>query len=164
MKKEENSEKKSNNSRTTHLPKLTIKPFSGNVLEWMTFFDSYKVAIHQSNLSDIEKFNYLRGFLTDDALKTIEGLTLSSENYEKAISVLEERYGNKDIIIAKHMKELIDLKPIQSDEDTRALRKFYDTLEVHVRSLMSLNIDKLRSATETNTDRKTPNTDKTCFN
>ena len=45
---------------TVKLPKLTIQPFKGNLTTWITFWDSYKAAIHEnSSLSDIDKFNYL---------------------------------------------------------------------------------------------------------
>ena len=54
---------------TVKLPKLTIKSFKGDLTTWITFWDSYKAAIHEnSSLSDIDKFNYLRSLLQGPAL------------------------------------------------------------------------------------------------
>ena len=103
-------------------------------MEWSSFYDSFLSAVHKSSLSDIEKFNYLKGFLRDEALKTVSGLTLTSENYVKALDLLKEWYGNKEIIIAKLMKELVNLPSIKSDEDLKGLRRVYDKLENHVKS------------------------------
>ena len=64
------------------LPKLAIQSFKGELTAWVTFWDSYEVAIHtKSSLSDIEKFTYLRTFLQGPALEAIAGLTLTAANY-----------------------------------------------------------------------------------
>ena len=86
------------------LPKLTIKPFSGNVTAWTTFWDSYKSTIHENGeLSDIEKLNYLRSLLTHGAADAISRLTLTAANYKEAIQILTKRYGNKQQIVHKHI-------------------------------------------------------------
>ena len=41
------------------LPKLNLPVFTGDIMEWMTFWDSYNAAVHSdSKLSDVEKFTY----------------------------------------------------------------------------------------------------------
>lgn len=107
------------------LPKLIIKPFDGNLQQWKTFYDCFVTSVHETHLSNIEKFNYLKGYMVGDAAKIIEGLTLSNENYEKALDMLKETYGDKDKIVSMHMKELVEMEPVVSDEDVAALRKFY---------------------------------------
>ena len=57
------------------LPKLSIKPFNGDITQWTTFWDSFKSAIHENPaLSDIDKFNYLRSLLERSAKESIAGL------------------------------------------------------------------------------------------
>jgi len=57
---------------TTRLPKLTLPTFSGNPLMWQTFWDSFSAAVHSNNsLTGVQKFNYLRAQVTDEAAKTI---------------------------------------------------------------------------------------------
>ena len=47
-----------------NLAKLQIQPFNGNPLEWLTFWDSFRNAVHENDsLSDIDKMNYLKGML-----------------------------------------------------------------------------------------------------
>ena len=73
------------------------------------------------------------------ALDAISGLSLTASNYEEAIAILKKRFGNKLQIINRHMDILVNVSPV-INEDTRKLRKLYDTLESHVRSLKSLGL------------------------
>ena len=95
-------------SNKVRLPKLTIKPFNGKLTAWTPFWDSFKSAIHQNpELSKVDKFNYLRSMVTHGALEAISGLTLNSANYDEAIEILRKRFGNKQLIINKHMEQLL---------------------------------------------------------
>ena len=41
------------------LPKLTIQPYSGDLVDWTSFWDSFEASIHKNtSLSEIEKFSY----------------------------------------------------------------------------------------------------------
>lgn len=45
-------------SPRVRLPKLTIKPFNGDLTPWTIFWDSHESSIHKnSSLSDIDRFN-----------------------------------------------------------------------------------------------------------
>ena len=90
-----------------NLPKLHIQPFDGNPLEWLTFWDSYSNAVHNNHeLNNIEKMNYLKGLITCNAVRAISGLPMTSQNYEKAIEMLKERFGRKQVLINAHMESL----------------------------------------------------------
>ncbi|XP_068739220.1 uncharacterized protein [Montipora capricornis] len=55
-----------------NLPKLHIQPFDGNPLAWLTFWDSYSNAVHNNHeLNNIDKMNYLKGFISCNAACTI---------------------------------------------------------------------------------------------
>ena len=124
------------------LPKISLPRFNGNPVKWTSFWDSYQSAIHlNSNLSDVDKFNYLRTLLDSTAFEAIAGLTLSSTNYHQAIEILRKQFGNKQVIISKHMDTLMSVDPISSDRHLRDLRRLYDNTESHVRSLKSLGIE-----------------------
>ena len=123
------------------LPKLTIRPFNGDLTAWITFWDPYKAAIHDNPaLSDIDKFNYLRSLLERAALEAISGLTLTAANYQEAISILEKRFGNKQQIVAKHMDILLNVEAVMSQYNLKGLRHLYDLIESQVRSLKSLGV------------------------
>ena len=126
------------------LPKLELSTFKGNVLEWQGFWDQFKVAIHQNEgLSDIDKFKYLKRYLAGQALACISGLSLSSANYTQAIKLLEERFGNPQVLVSAHMESLLKLGKVNNMDNVKGLRKLYTDVENCVRNLRSLDM-KLR--------------------
>ena len=123
------------------LPKLTLKSFNGDITTWISFWDSYNSAIHQNTeLADIDKFNYLKSLLEKSAADAIAGLALTTANYEEAISILKKRFGNKKQIIGRHMDLLLNADAVTSDQNLKGLRQLYDHVESHVRSLKSLGV------------------------
>ena len=122
------------------LPKLILPKFRGDVTTWTGFWDSYKSAVHDNeSLSKIDKFNYLKSLLEGAASRAIQGLTLSSSNYDSAVEILEQRFGRPQQIISAHMNEILKIQPCASDRPS-SLRFLYDKLSVHVRGLSSLGV------------------------
>ena len=108
----------------------------------MTFIDSFEATVDRStNLSDVEKLNYLSSYLEKDALHTISGMPKTNANYKKALELLRNRFGNLQKIKSTYMNEFLKLKRIASDRDVKAIRLFYDDIEIHVRSLDRLGIN-----------------------
>ena len=65
------SETKSN----VKLPKLDLKKFDGEPTEWQSFFEMFLSAVDSNdNLSNVEKFTYLKSYLEKEATRTIQGL------------------------------------------------------------------------------------------
>ena len=119
------------------LPKLSIAPFEGSYVKWLTFWDSYESAVHNNpELSDVNKFTYLQPLLQKEAKDSIAGLALTSANYQAAIEILKKRFGDSAQITAKHMEELMGIDAVTSNHNLPALRHLYDTIEVHVRGLL----------------------------
>ncbi|XP_068734669.1 uncharacterized protein [Montipora capricornis] len=111
-----------------NLPKLSIQPFNGNQLEWLTFWDSFSAAIDEhTELNNIEKMNYLQNMLKGEAARAIAGLPLTNENYTKAIEILKERFGDKQNIINAYMESLTRATPPK--DEISSLRIFYDSYE-----------------------------------
>ena len=123
------------------LPKLTIRPFNRELTAWTTFWDSFEAAVHKNGeLSDVDKFNYLRSLLKHTAHEAISGLSLTSANYGEAISILNKRFGSKQQIVNKHMDVLVNVEPVTSAQNVKGLRHRYDLVESHVRSLNSFGV------------------------
>ena len=122
-----------------NLPKLQIQPFDGNPLEWLTFWDSYSNAVHNNHeLNNIDKMNYLKGLITCNAARAIAGLPMTSQNYEKAIEMLKERFGRKQVLINAHMESLSKISAPSAD--VQQLRKFHDSCESNIRALETLGV------------------------
>ena len=92
-------------------------------------------------ISDVDKFNYLKGCLKGESLSAVSGLTLSSENYEKAVGILKDRFGNEQVLISAHMESLLRIKKITSRDNVKGLRMLYNHVESCVRNLKSLKLD-----------------------
>ena len=125
---------------TVKLPKLDFKKFGGELLMWPEFWDSFDSAIHSnSSLSPVDKMNYLKAKLDGEAAEVISGLALTNVNYEKAVRLLHERFGQNEIIINAHYTALMDLPT--SSSQTATLRSNYDMIEKHLRSLEAVGED-----------------------
>ncbi|GFW79584.1 DUF1758 domain-containing protein [Trichonephila clavipes] len=124
------------------LPKLTLESFSGkDISSFPSFWARFNSAVHEnSSLNDVDKFSYLKSVVTSDAELAIRGLTLTSENYAKAIKILENRFGRKERIADFHMNRLLNLTPVRKSFDVIALRNLYDQLEINIKGLESLEI------------------------
>ena len=123
------------------VPRL-VGNIDGNILHFMKFWDLFKAAIHSNiKLNNTDKFNYLISYLKDEPLDTIRGLTSSSENYARAVDILHDRYGNKQILISSQMDVLVKLPRVASMSDIPNLRKIFNSLETSVRNLTDLNVE-----------------------
>ena len=124
----------------TKLPKLVLPRFKGVITEFRPFWDSFENAVHKNtSLSSIDKFNYLYSLLEGPALLVIKGLALTEENYQIAVDILKQRYGNTQVVISAHMDEMLKL-PDCSSGKVHDLRKVYDKINVNVRGLEALGV------------------------
>ena len=69
-------------------------------------------------------------------------MSLTAANYGEAIDILTKRFGDKSQITAKHMEALMSIEAVTSNNNLPALRRLYDTLEVHIRGLQSLGVSQ----------------------
>ena len=135
---EETTRTESSNRPGVKLPKFETKRFSGDPLEWETFNDTFETAIeHNRNLTKIEKFTYLRGYLEGTALQTIDGFPLTNDNYSNAWNILKERYGNPQLITSCHINNLIEAV---SGSYVKVLRDLFDKIKINVRALETTGI------------------------
>ena len=55
------------------LPKIVLRKFSSDPLDWISFKETFEAAAHGSDsISNIEKFTYLKTYLDKSALQAIE--------------------------------------------------------------------------------------------
>ena len=79
--------------------------------------------------------------LNGAAAAAIQGLPLTSENYEAAKAILNKRYGNKQTIIDAHMEGLVKTPAVTLHDGLKQLRQFFYRIENHIPSLQSLGIE-----------------------
>ena len=112
---------------------LEIAPFTGDVLKWKEFWDAFEASIDKFKYAPIDKFNYLKSKLRGEALEAISGYQLSNDNYAAVVEVLKKRFGNPQLIIDAHYRNLSHVPP--ASNHVPKLRQCYDTIERHLRSL-----------------------------
>ena len=123
-----------------NLPKIEIKEFSGDPKEFQSFIDCFESSLSIYDITDVQKFTYLKKYLTGDAEQAIAGLALTTDNYQEAMEILKERFGNKQVVVNSHMEALIALSAVRSETDSKGMRLLYDKIEIHLRSLKNLGI------------------------
>jgi len=78
--------------------------------------------VHENpDISTIAKFSYLTSLLDGPAHKVVQGLTLTETNYDAAVTLLQERFGDRQVIISTHMDELMKLPDRSSFFFTKSL-------------------------------------------
>ncbi|XP_055906004.1 uncharacterized protein LOC129941403 [Eupeodes corollae] len=121
-----------------NLQKLALPSFSGSYTKWMDFSDMFNSLIHNNKeLTNIEKFQYLRSCIHGDAARVIESLECTSQNYETAIELLKCRYDNKRFLFQAHIQEIFQLHSIVKPT-VETIRGMIDTINVNLRALNSI--------------------------
>ena len=63
---------------------------------------------------------------------------MTAANYEEAISTLKKRFGNKQLIVNKHMNNLLSLG---SHHNAKNLCHLFNSVETEIRGLSGLIFD-----------------------
>ena len=122
------------------LPDVSIKPFYGNLEEWPTFWDLYASSIHdREDVTEIDKFAFLRSLLRGDAERTIRGFKTTASNYEAAVAALKRRFGDAETIKNVLIEKLIRIKPAENGS-LETLQQIGDEIGSILRSLQGLKL------------------------
>lgn len=121
-----------------NLPQIKIEPFAGRLEDWSSFHDLYHSLIHaNNNLSQIQKFYYLKSVLREEALRVINTVELTAENYNVAWTLLLERYNKRPLLVKRHIAALFSINPVKK-ESAQALLELADEHEKHISILNKL--------------------------
>ena len=117
------------------LPRLNIQSFNGNYRNWMSFKDLYISLVHNNeSLSNVQKFQYLKGLLTDEPASIIKHIPISENSYVEAWEKLLSRYDKKKQIATSLIKTFIDQSYV-INANANNLRKIADTSDEIIRGL-----------------------------
>ena len=121
---------------------LSVKfpTFSGDVMRWSEFWELYTASVHDNpRVANVQKFAILKSHLAGVALRAIQSIPVSADGYVEAITVLKERFEQKDVCRERLMKELMNMQSVRSN-DLNAMRSLIDHLTAHTRALNSLGV------------------------
>lgn len=120
------------------LPRVAIEPFYGDYSKWQSFQDQFTTSIDgNESLSNVHKFQYLKGYLKGDAANLVRHLPLTEANYIEAWNKLVKRYDKKK----RTVNELIELFLNQTSDTSgsvKILRSICDVSDEVLRGLKAL--------------------------
>ena len=92
------------------LPEIPLPSFSNSINETLNFFlDNFNAVIDKYNLSQYEKFVYLKKQLSGEPLTLISSLSGDDQTFPKAVSLLREAFAdvlNQQYSVIKRLSEL----------------------------------------------------------
>ena len=128
------------------LPKLVISKFNGTYMDWPRFWGQFTETIDKSNIAAVSKFAYLRELLDSKVKTTIEALPFTAEGYNRAKSILQEKYGKETEIVKAYCREILDLLTVTS-ANPRKIADFSDKLQYCIHALQAMKkLDQVNGA------------------
>lgn len=120
-------------------PVMNLPKFDGHFDKWVEFKECFKALIEANPLiPEVIKLHHLRSCLSGDALEAVRAIPITAGNYMAAWRVLSERYERNQLIVFKHINELLNLSPL-SRESSKDLRALFNTVNNNLLSLKNLN-------------------------
>lgn len=120
------------------LPPLQIKIFSGNELDWPEFKATCE-STFTTIVDEINRFQYLKGYLKGEAEKKVRHLPMVPGSYQRAWDILKKTYDKERTIINANLKRLFDIEP-PAKESAEALTEMLDITNECVAAINSFNI------------------------
>ncbi|XP_037915021.1 uncharacterized protein LOC119653933 [Hermetia illucens] len=120
------------------LPAIQIPLFTGLSKEWSQFIELFKSVIHENRtLKNIQKLQYLLGYLRGEAKEAVAHLQLTSSNYEAALLILEERFSNPRQVATEYLDSILDIKKLDY-RSTNDVISMYNTIRNCLAGLQNL--------------------------
>ena len=117
---------------------MSLPVFDGDRRKWLSLWDVFKSEVHDAkDISNVTKFNFLKGQLSEQVKVRVEGIMATEDNYNLLVETLQDNYGDKTAIKNTHCVALVTM--VKPQETASALRTFYDSLMSDMRSLATLD-------------------------
>jgi len=128
------------------LPDIKCDSFSGegvSNLEFHSFISQFDNIIGlRTNLTNSIKFTYLRSYLRGYALKLVQHLQITDQNYLTALDLLKSEFLNKPALVEDLLQRLLDLKP-KPDQSLLETKIFINEIRCLVSDLQAYEYDFL---------------------
>lgn len=108
------------------LPKLTLPNYDGDLLGFTQWWETFKAAVDDRPIPDMQKLTYLLSVLQGKALELTMGWERKPENYAKIVALLKERFGDKRLLLYR-LNIKLERTPLASAK-IESVRDTYDRL------------------------------------
>ncbi|CAJ0595361.1 unnamed protein product [Cylicocyclus nassatus] len=127
------------------LTKLDLPTFDGNLLDYPEFSARFATLVaNKTQLDDTTKFSLLKSCLRGRALQSIQGLSMTAENYHIAMDILKTLYDDKVTVRHILFTKLAQLPPC--DPEGRHLPNLYNQMFSLVRQFANNHDDSSETA------------------
>ena len=110
------------------LPSLDLPTFHGDIMEWSTFWASFKLTIDSRRLSNTNKLAYLRKAIKDPESQTLlHSPSETPDFYLEVVQSLQERFNRTKEIHRQLVNKLVQLPPVKAQRTD--LRRRVDSLK-----------------------------------
>ncbi|UYV83697.1 hypothetical protein LAZ67_23002119, partial [Cordylochernes scorpioides] len=118
----------SSHHRTVKLPKIELKKFTGEIKDWLGWWEQFNKIHVDPTLEDSDKFQYLVQSMSPGtrASELVDSYPLTAENYPKVIETLTERFGRPELLQQVYVRDLIRLMIDCSSKQQLKVTSFYD--------------------------------------
>ena len=90
---------------------MQLPTFDGKVETWTSFWDQFNALVHsRPDVASVNKFHNLRGQLSGPPLQLIEGFTVTDDNYNQAVQLLQTTYENPERAKRQFTKNILAMK------------------------------------------------------
>ena len=105
------------------LPEYKLSDFDGrDFLKFPSWFDQFKTLIHQHvQLTDVQRFGILKESVSGQAKMLISGLLTTGENYKHALDLLEQTYGDPNLLLGLFVSKLHALQNVTETKPSALL-------------------------------------------
>ena len=120
------------------LQKLSLTPFSGDVIDYVRFSAQFETEINKTQLDDVTKLNYLLSLTKGKPRDDISGLPHNAEGYAEAQRILHKKYGKDCVVFKSLVLELENLPAIRHIHQKREINEFSQRFSKIVRTLKTM--------------------------
>ncbi|KAI4490303.1 hypothetical protein M0802_010771 [Mischocyttarus mexicanus] len=129
--------------RAIALSHIDLPHFDGDLESWPAYKENFVSLIDErTDLSEVDKFSYLRGSLRGSARNALNSNRPTAANYKIAWNALLETYDRPRLLIAHAIDAILDLE-IPRDNDRAGLEGLMHDARARVNHLTSLGLTPL---------------------
>ena len=125
--------------------KIKVPQFNGDLIKYPDWWEEYKAVVHENKkVSTFYKLTYLKSAMKGAATHVLDGISLKPENYEKALDLVQMRFGRKRVITRHLVRSLAKMEPVASG-NPKAFLELADKLSARYTTLKTqvTDVDQL---------------------
>lgn len=120
------------------VPRVAVPEFSGSYLEWPSFRDLFKSLVGDNpKVPNVQKLSYLKKIVVGDTSRIIKNIKITSDNYQAAWDLLEDRFENDRLIVYELLNNIYSIPTATGGSN--GIKLILDTTMESLRELKNLN-------------------------